>query len=786
MTLVLTTAAGALTSVQFGLNELASAITVGRYIGSIISRQQDEKIVEVVSELNQLQLQELPDWLTTVKFTRGATVYGERMRKLAAHNVMDDVDIATVGGLVTFIALVLRYVQTPEDTADKIMDLLRGRYDVLLGPAGSSSSEYTAPSVPYSTKLSLVKFVKLVWESDKDSSQNADCLQWLSELTLCVGKSPDPNSHTSHSLSEQQRFWKCLMAAKKSGQPTACTFDTLSAGVAMIALAAHAQGANVQLECVIPAVREGEMDHEIEIKQIPQVRSKPGGIVVKLWLMRPPLEMRVEIPGLDSCTRPLNERATPALTVYGGAAEISKFVANQIGASLKADQSLKLWEEGLKIGEQAIWAPWPNPTSLRRQALNGVLSSRTTAASLSKRLVLARNFWDANLEEAMTTRKRFSIKVSQYKFEPSLLDKALMAIHRTFKQVNYKDNKSVQKSIELALIAITVGCIKSQIDDHSHGQELKSFAWTFDVRGRNVGELLGAFNGWLRDGEWVIKPGVTISSLLRLAGSIWGGFLSNQSLAPLTDDNTDTLGLVCPHGTFILDILRDPEGFINEASQSGWRPLKPIVSFYKGSMPLLPQVLTNGLVLGGDSLASMTRRDLASVYTKSSHERSSDLEIPPPIVTLEIMATNTTHLSAVFCAWSFGDVVAEINPAMVFHNMLYQGSVDTLREYTPNAVAARWRHWRHRSTTEEVSCERLINLGFFKASWNVHIVRVGPQWEWRFLVAGLADQSFIIDARGADLGSLERTLSYLSPEDIPTPIILLLERGGETSRGNST
>ncbi|KAI4130467.1 MAG: hypothetical protein LQ347_003362 [Umbilicaria vellea] len=424
MTLVLTTAAaGALTSVQFGLNEVASAITVGRYIGSILSRRQDAKIVEVISELNKLQLQELPDWLTTVKFSRGATVYGERMRKLAAHNVMDDVEIATVDGLATFIALVLRYVQTPEDTADKIMALLRGRYDVLLGPAGSSSSEYTAPSVPYSTKLNLVKFVKSVWESDKDSSQNADCLQWLSELTSCVGKSPDPNSHTSRSLSEQQRFLRCLMAVKKSGQPTACTFDTLSAGVAMIVLAARAQGANVQLECVIPAVQVGELNHELKIKQIPQAGSKPASIVVKLWLMRPPPEMRVEIPDLDSYTRSVNEWATPALTVYGGAAEIAKFVADQIGASLEADQSLKLWEEGVKIGEQAIWLIWSHSP----------LDDR--------RLVLADEFLDANLEEAKATRKRFSIQESQYNMYPRFLHKALMAIHRTFKQVDYKHNK---------------------------------------------------------------------------------------------------------------------------------------------------------------------------------------------------------------------------------------------------------------------------------------------------------------------------------------------------------
>lgn len=72
------------------------------------------------------------------------------------------------------------------------------------------------------------------------------------------------------------------MAVKKSDQPTASTFDTLSTGVAMIALAAHAQCVNVQLECVLLAVQVGEINHKIEIKQIPQVRSKSASIVVKL------------------------------------------------------------------------------------------------------------------------------------------------------------------------------------------------------------------------------------------------------------------------------------------------------------------------------------------------------------------------------------------------------------------------------------------------------------------------------------------------------------------------
>lgn len=116
--------------------------------------------------------------------------------------------------------------------------------------------------------------------------------------------------------------------------------------------------------------------------------------------------MHVKMPGLDACTQSVNEQATPAMTVYSGAAEIAKFVTNQIGASLEVDQSVKLWKEGLKTGEQALW----------------MRGGRT-------HLKLADGFFDADLEEAKATQKRFLIKESQYKVKPYLLCKALMAVH---------------------------------------------------------------------------------------------------------------------------------------------------------------------------------------------------------------------------------------------------------------------------------------------------------------------------------------------------------------------
>ena len=247
MTLVFSGATSALMSASFGVNEVASAITVARYVGSIFSRQQDAKILDIVSELNKLEMQELPDWLTTIRFTRRATIYGESMRRITAHNVLDDVEMPTVEGVATFLALILRYVQTPESISALIAQLLRGRFGIL-----TCASGYVETPLPYSMKGNIIKFVQSVWESDKDSDQNANSLQWLSELTSYVGRSYDARAHSSYSLAEQERFVGVLLAAGISTHQLPVMFHTLSASAAMIALAARAQGARVQLECVAP------------------------------------------------------------------------------------------------------------------------------------------------------------------------------------------------------------------------------------------------------------------------------------------------------------------------------------------------------------------------------------------------------------------------------------------------------------------------------------------------------------------------------------------------------
>ena len=408
MTLVFSAATSALMSGSFGVNEVASAITVGRYVGSIFSRRQDAKILDLVSELNKLEIQEAPDWLTTVRFTRRATIHGERMRRVTAYNVLNDLDMGSVDGVATFIALILRYVQTPESTAGIIAQLLRGRFGIL-----TCASGYVETPLPYSMKGNIVKFVQSVWESDKDSVQNGDCLQWLSELTSYVGKSHDARTHSSYSLAEQERFIGVLLAARMTTHRFPVTFHTLSASVAIVALAARAQGAQVQLECVVRTEDGG-----VEAKQLPIASSHPASLIVKLWLVQPPPDLHNKVPGLDKFRQASNQNTMPTVVIYGGAAEISLFVSRQISKELLLEPSrcLRIWEEGFAIGEKAVW--YSVPSSRKRSAIQ-----------------LDETFFSTDFQEAKAAEALFSIAVE--KFRTRLVKKAFLAVHRALHRRKY-------------------------------------------------------------------------------------------------------------------------------------------------------------------------------------------------------------------------------------------------------------------------------------------------------------------------------------------------------------
>ena len=132
MTLVVNNLNG-LISGQFGLNEIVSAITIGKVVGSIFSRNQDSLILRPIVEKHGLYLKEPPLWLYGVDFGRDAVILGKDHRLIYAKGVMADVSIRSIEGTATFMVLVLRDVEPVGDIVNYVEKLLRGRYWVVGG-----------------------------------------------------------------------------------------------------------------------------------------------------------------------------------------------------------------------------------------------------------------------------------------------------------------------------------------------------------------------------------------------------------------------------------------------------------------------------------------------------------------------------------------------------------------------------------------------------------------------------------------------------------------------------
>ena len=729
MTLVLGAAAGAIVTGQFGVNEIASAITVGRFVGSILSRSQDAKILDIMASLNNLEMQGIPEWLTGIAtFTRRATIYGDRMRKITASNILSDVEMSTPEGLATLIALVLRYVQTPEQAADMVANLLRGSFGLLIAPF--RGPEESRPSIPYSAKSNLIKIVKSVWDSDKDSDQNAACLQWLSELSSCIGQSVTSSAHTANSLAEQQRFLKCLLAPEQATEQGhqrpygVQTFHTLSAGAAMIALAARAQGAHVQLDCVMPVDPEHVGPQIMVTRQIPPASNKPVSLQVKLWLIQPPREIREKMPGLEPITHLSTELAAPQSTVFGGAAEISSFVAAQLGAFWKLEYCLKIWNEGFNIGKRAIWSASPK---ISLESVGNVY------------IGLGRQWLDGDRGEYTSTRKMFST-FTQSGTDASrspLFRNAMIAVHRALQQKEYPSTTTVWRSLELAVIAIAVGCVRSQIDDHSQGHKLESFAWTFDARGRRIEYYLGLARN---DSTISHSSSVSCRALLALAGSIWGGLLTSHHPQDLSDN---LLGLVCPQGTLMYKILEDPQTFVKKSTEGTGLQLQPLLSFFKGSAPLLPQDLIHGTVVGGNSTQSLLRTPLDTICANVENNRQE--AVAPPVLTLETMATGSGQISMIVCAWLHGDVIAELNPATIFSNIISRAEPIPADEFEKLEKSRSFT-----METSSISPVYISSWNFFSTPGRVYNLRIRHDCEWQALIAGLGSSCTIVDAHGLD------------------------------------
>ena len=199
-------------SFQLGVNEIASAITVGKFVGSLFTRPKDAEIFPPLEQGFDIYLRRVPEWLQYISFKRSGTVLGSGQKKLAVKDTLPGLTLESVVGIATFLVLILRYVETAEDIVDYLQNLLKGEYGIVCGgKLESVGNEPPMASLPFSIREPLRSYVRGVLDADADSSQHHRCLSWLSRLSLLVGNTKDLLSTSVYSHTDHRRFIKFLL-----------------------------------------------------------------------------------------------------------------------------------------------------------------------------------------------------------------------------------------------------------------------------------------------------------------------------------------------------------------------------------------------------------------------------------------------------------------------------------------------------------------------------------------------------------------------------------------------
>jgi len=99
-----------LQQINFGVNELVSALTLSKQVGSLFSRKQDAQVFNVLQESYGMSVSWLPPWLMDFSFARATSIHGSDMRTVEGPLLMQDVELGDIEGIATVIVLIAEYV----------------------------------------------------------------------------------------------------------------------------------------------------------------------------------------------------------------------------------------------------------------------------------------------------------------------------------------------------------------------------------------------------------------------------------------------------------------------------------------------------------------------------------------------------------------------------------------------------------------------------------------------------------------------------------------------------
>ena len=115
-----------LSTIQFGVNEIASSLVVSKFIGSVLSHSQDAQVFDALERHFGVRVHDMPSWLQDVKLQRHTSPFGQNTRRVDGPRVMEDFRTNQLRGLATFVMLCVRYTGPKRSIVGLLKTLIRG------------------------------------------------------------------------------------------------------------------------------------------------------------------------------------------------------------------------------------------------------------------------------------------------------------------------------------------------------------------------------------------------------------------------------------------------------------------------------------------------------------------------------------------------------------------------------------------------------------------------------------------------------------------------------------
>jgi hypothetical protein len=678
-----------------GVNEVASSLLIAKHVGSVFSRTEDARLFHILESQFDVRVRFVPAWLKNSIMERTTPIHGEKMRIIPGFKAMQNVQITKLEGIASLVVLMARSIQSKDDITSLLGSLI-------LGGMGSivDAGNLQGPSLPYNLQPLLRSFVQSTLDCDSNSPQRNRCRLYLAALAMHVGPSTNSINLKRRKNTVLQAISEILGGASiveelerqrsqserhsesfRPPEDEIRVHNTVDMTSAYIALAARANGADCAVDIMLG---DGKCE------RVPETYENTlNTFVVRLWACQPP----PEIAGILRYTSTLEtttyadeefqdeEDSNDGLTVFGGALEVSSWVARKVGYNgsrlPKRQQQLAaafLWEKGYKIAEKCPWSVkeasrWSYPVRFR---LN------TTAI-------------ETGIDPAVAGLvKAFRNKHDQmFSVSPALA----MAVHDLYGYTDYIQDDDSDEEWIAAMMVVAIALAVKSLQHTTHlpdtaPSDSSRFAFNLSTIKPSGGIHQILFQAFTPEG-------VRHQRLLWAAATVWGGASFRTQGNTLVDDSV--MGIKAPECTVLLDLLRDPLTFIQHGISN------KLFRVCYGAVPMLPRDPKSGFLkaLGSAALdahpvistasprfpisfsRTQQRTPVNGAKTTKISCKARDESHPDLVITFEPVIADPSR--GLFCAWYMGNLAFEISPSAVFCNTLKR----TLDNWQPGFKAPR-------------------------------------------------------------------------------------------------